>query len=60
MLSAFVIDDTGSWASVVVLSAYIFGRTGSPGWVAGVVSARWVVSTVSSGPAGVIADRYDR
>ena len=60
MLTAFLIDDTGSWASVVVLSAYVFGRTGSPGWVAAVVSTRWVVSTLASGPAGVIADRYDR
>jgi MFS family permease len=60
ILSAYVLDDTGSWAYNVVLAAYVFGRTGSPGWVAAVVSTRWITGVIVSGPAGVISDRYDR
>jgi MFS family permease len=60
ILLAYVLDDTGTWAYNVVLIAYVYGRTGSPGWVAAVVSTRWIVGVIVSGPAGVISDRYDR
>jgi MFS family permease len=60
ILLAYFLDDSGTWAYNVVLAAYVFGRTGSPGWVAAVVSTRWIFAVVVSGPAGVISDRYDR
>lgn len=60
MLAAFTIDESGSWAYAVVVSAYIFGRTGSPGWVAAIMAVRWITGMLASGPAGVIADRVER
>lgn len=60
MIIAFVIDETCSWSYSVVLAAYVFDRTGSPGWVAAILATRWITGMIIGAPAGVIADRYER
>jgi MFS family permease len=60
VFGAYVIDDTASWGYTVVLAAYVYGRTGSTGWIALIACTRWIVGLLISGYAGVLADRYDR
>ena len=60
VLGAYLVDDTASWGYTVVLAAYVYGRTGSTGWIALIACTRWVIGLLISGYAGVLADRYDR
>jgi MFS family permease len=60
VLGAYLVDDTASWGYTVVLAAYVYGRTGSTGWIALIACTRWVIGLLVSGYAGVLADRHDR
>ncbi|MBO0980774.1 MFS transporter [Microbacterium sp. SD291] len=57
---AFIADGGASWAYNVVLISYVFERTHSAGWIAALVTVRWIVGMLCGGYAGVLADRYDR
>ena len=54
----FLIDALGSWASTVVVTVYVFDRTGSTLWLASMGGARWVTGLLFGTVGGVIADRY--
>jgi MFS family permease len=60
LIIAFVVDGAASWSYVVVLTAYVFERTHSAGWITGLVTVRFVTGMLLGGYAGVLADRYDR
>lgn len=57
---SFLIDQIGTWASSVVLLAYLYDRTQSPGLLAVATAARWIPGLLASSYGGVLADRYDR
>lgn len=57
---SFLIDQVGTWASSVVLLAYLYDRTHSPALLALTTAARWIPGLLASGYGGVLADRYDR
>jgi MFS family permease len=57
---SFLVDQVGTWASSVVLLAYLYDRTHSPGLLAVTTAARWIPGLLASGYGGVLADRYDR
>src|SRR5690349_16166702 len=57
---SFLIDQVGTWASSVVLLAYLYDRTQSPALLAVTTAARWIPGLLVSGYGGVLADRYDR
>ncbi|HUR51744.1 MAG TPA: MFS transporter [Mycobacteriales bacterium] len=57
---SFLIDQVGTWASSVVLLAYLYDRTHSPGLLALTTAARWIPGLLANGYGGVLADRYDR
>jgi MFS family permease len=60
LLAALATSSLGDWLYNVALLALVFGRTGSPTWVALTTAAR-VVPVVVLGPlGGVVADRVDR
>jgi len=60
LAAAYVIDALGGWAQAVVLTVYVFDRTGSPTWVAALGAAKWIPGLLLGSIGGVIADRYDR
>jgi MFS family permease len=60
MLTAFLIDQIGSWAYNVVLIVYVYDRTGSATWIAATTAAGWVPRILFSAYAGVLADRFER
>jgi MFS family permease len=60
MLTAFLIDQIGSWAYNVVLIVYVYDRTGSTAWIAATTAAGWVPRILFSTYAGVLADRFER
>jgi MFS family permease len=60
LISAFLTDQAASWSYSVVLVVYVYGRTGSTGWITGLAVSRWVAGMLISGYAGVLADRFDR
>jgi MFS family permease len=60
MLTAFLIDQIGSWAYNVVLIVYVYQRTGSTTWVAATTAAGWLPRILFSAYAGVLADRFER
>lgn len=60
LTGSFVVDQVGTWASSVVLLAYLYDRTQSPGLLAVATAARWVPGLLAAGYGGVLADRYDR
>jgi predicted MFS family arabinose efflux permease len=60
LLTGLAASSCGDWLYNVALLALVYGRTGSPTWVALTTAAR-VVPIVVLGPlGGVLADRYDR
>ncbi|HEY3726483.1 MAG TPA: MFS transporter [Solirubrobacteraceae bacterium] len=60
LLLSLAVSSLGDWLYNVALLALVFGRTGSPTWVALTTAAR-VLPIVVLGPlAGVLADRRDR
>lgn len=60
LITAFVIDQVGSWSYVVVMSVYVFERTHSTQWLAVLGVCRWAPGLLLASYAGVIADRYQR
>jgi MFS family permease len=60
MLTAFLIDQIGSWAYNVVLIVYVYDRTGSTAWIAATTAAGWMPRILFSAYAGVLADRFER
>lgn len=60
LVAAFLTDQGASWAYSVVLTVYVYERTGSVGWLTAMAVSGWVVGALISGHAGVFADRYDR
>ena len=60
LVAAFVVDSVGGWAYSVVLTVYVFDRTGSAGWVTAFLCASWVPKLLIAPYAGVLADRYER
>lgn len=60
MLTAFLIDQIGSWAYNVVLIVYVYDRTGSATWIAATTAAGWLPRILFSSYAGVLADRFER
>ena len=60
MLTAFLIDQIGSWAYNVVLIVYVYQRTGSTTWIAAATAAGWLPRILFSAYAGVLADRFER
>jgi hypothetical protein len=60
MLTAFLIDQIGSWAYNVVLIVYVYDRTGSTAWIAATTAAGWIPRILFSSYAGVLADRFER
>jgi MFS family permease len=60
MLTAFLIDQIGSWAYNVVLVVYVYDRTGSTAWIAATTAAGWIPRILFSAYAGVLADRFER
>lgn len=60
LVLAFLVDSIGGWAYSVVLTVYVFDRTGSPGWVTAFLCAALVPKFLLSPYAGVLADRYER
>jgi MFS family permease len=60
MLTAFLIDQIGSWAYNVVLIVYVYDRTGSTAWIAATTAAGWIPRILFSPYAGALADRFER
>jgi MFS family permease len=60
LILAFIVDGSASWAYTIVLTAYVFERTGSPGWVTALATARWISAMVFGAYGGLLADRFDR
>jgi MFS family permease len=60
MLTAFLVDQIGSWAYNVVLIVYVYDRTGSTTWIAAATAAGWLPRILFSTYAGVLADRFER
>src|SRR6202012_2678040 len=59
MLTAFLIDQIGSWAYNVVLIVYVYDRTGSTASIAATTAAGWLPRILFSSYAGVLADRFE-
>ncbi len=57
---AFLINSLGSWAYSIVLTVYVFDRTGSTAAVTLFLCAAWVPKFFAAPYAGVLADRYER
>ncbi len=60
MLTAFLIDQIGSWSYNVVLIVYVYDRTGSAAWIAATTAASWIPRILFAACAGVVADRFER
>ena len=60
LVSAFLVDSIGGWAYSVVITVYVFDRTGSTGWVTAFLCASWIPKFFMAPYAGVLADRYER
>jgi MFS family permease len=57
---ARLLSNTGSAAAAVALAFYMYNRTGSPYWLAGILLFTFGISGVFSPIAGLIADTFDR
>jgi MFS family permease len=57
---SFATSRLGDFLYLVALSAYVYERTGSAGWVAAAALSRFIPYTLLSPIAGVIADRFER
>jgi MFS family permease len=60
LIAGFLVDQTGSWSYIVVISVYIFDRTHSTQWLAANAACRWGPSLLVASYGGVLADRYQR
>lgn len=59
-MAAFTTSSVGSWAYIVALAVWLVDKTGSTGWVAASVTARFVPSLLMTAYSGVIAERFER
>ena len=55
LIAAFIVDGSASWAYTIVLTAYVFERTGSPGWVTALATAKWISAMVFGAYGGLLA-----
>ena len=60
LVTAFLVDQIGSWSYIVVISVYIFDRTHSTQWLAAAGACRWGPGLLLASYGGVIADCYQR
>jgi MFS family permease len=60
LISAFGVDQIGSWSYLIVISVYVFDRTHSTQWLAILGVCRWGPSLLLASYGGVLADRYQR
>src|SRR5450755_3428848 len=60
LMSAFLVDQIGSWSYLIVISVYVFDRTHSTQWLAILGVCRWGPSLLLASYGGVLADRYQR
>src|ERR1700733_221191 len=60
LMTAFLIDQIGSWSYLIVISVYVFERTHSTQWLALLGVCRWGPSLLLTSYGGVLADRYQR
>ena len=60
LMSAFGVDQIGSWSYLIVISVYVFDRTHSTQWLAILGVCRWGPSLLLASYGGVLADRYQR
>jgi len=60
LMSAFLVDQIGSWSYLIVISVYVFDRTHSTQWLAVLGVCRWGPSLLLASYGGVLADRYQR
>ncbi|MDT4937997.1 MAG: hypothetical protein QOG80_1668 [Pseudonocardiales bacterium] len=60
LVIAFITDGAASWSYTVVLTAYVFERTHSAGWITALVAVRFLTGMLLGAYGGVLADRYDR
>ncbi len=60
LIASFLVDQVGSWSYVVVISVYVFDRTHSTLWLAGLGICRWGPGLALASYGGVLADRYQR
>src|SRR5580704_13198538 len=60
LISAFGVDQIGSWSYLIVISVYVFDRTHSSQWLAILGVCRWGPSLLLASYGGVLADRYQR
>ena len=60
LIATFFVDQIGSWSYLIVISVYIFDRTGSTQWLAASAACRWGPGLLLASYGGVLADRYQR
>jgi MFS family permease len=60
LMTAFLVDQVGSWSYLVVISVYVFDRTHSTQWLAILTLCSRGPSLLLSSYGGVLADRYQR
>lgn len=54
-----IVDQSGSWASIVALTAFVYSATHSAAWLAAASLARFLPPLLFSRYAGVIAERVE-
>jgi MFS family permease len=59
-LASRLVSEVGTWLAYVALTVDVYGRTGSPRWIAGVVAAGVAPSIVAAPVVGSLADRVAR
>ncbi len=60
LITAFMVNQVGSWSYLVVISVYVFDRTHSTQWLAALAVCRWAPGLLLASYGGVLADRYQR
>jgi len=60
LIASFLVDQIGSWSYLVVIGVYVFDRTHSTQWLAGLAVCRWGPGLLLASYGGVLADRYPR
>src|SRR3954452_1467909 len=60
LLVSLAVSSLGDWLYNVALLAFVYERTGSPGWVAATTVARVPPMLVLGPFGGALADRHDR
>src|ERR1700733_846626 len=60
LIASLVVDQVGNWSCFVVISVYVFDRTHSTQWLAGLGICRFGPGLLLASYGGVLADRYQR